>query len=255
MPLSNDIQVQVPWYERLFEPVYRVKDAARYSGSHSAAVARWLRRGDPEWWDRAPGLPLSYLELVEVAFATYFRRMGVPFHMIRNARRGFARRFGSSHPFAEISLKTDGHRVLMDYPLRELESYPIVREVAFRALPLRALRAPAIPATFVPQDANSDPPVTESGVWFDLIEEKSSEFDYEFGLALTWHPVGKDSSVTIDPRMSFGDPAVGGVPTWVIKGRWEAGESLDVLRYDYGLSGEAVEDALRFEGVDFSSGR
>ena len=56
-----------------------------------------------------------------------------------------------------------------------------------------------VPETIVPGVADSDPPVMESGVWFDLIEEKSSEFDYEFGLALTWHPVGKNSSVTIDP--------------------------------------------------------
>jgi uncharacterized protein (DUF433 family) len=255
MSLSNDIEVEAPWYNRLLQPVYRVKDAARYSGVHSAAVARWLRRGDPAWWDRAPGLPLSYLELVEVAFATYFRSMGVPFDMIRNARQDVARHFGSGHPFAEIRFKDDGYRVLLDYPLREIERYSIVDEVEFRRIPARVFSLTDVPETIVPGVADSDPPVMESGVWFDLIEEKSSEFDYEFGLALTWHPVGKNSSVTIDPRMSFGDPSVGGIPTWVIKGRWEAGESLDVLGYDYGLPGKAVEDALRFEGVDFDSGR
>ena len=254
MSLSNNIEVEAPWYNRLLEPVYRVKDAARYSGAHSAAVARWLRRGDPAWWDRAPGLPLSYLELVEVAFATYFRRMGIPFDKIRNARQDMARHFGSSHPFAEIRFKTDGYHVLLDYPPRETEPYSIVKVVELSGMSARVFRA-YDSETIVPDFDNSDPDVTDSGVWLDLIEEKSSEFDYEFGLALTWHPVGKGSSVTIDPRMSFGDPAVGGVPTWVIKGRWEAGEALDVLQYDYGLPSKALEDALRFEGVDFDGGR
>ena len=252
MSLSNDIEVEAPWFNRLLQPVYRVKDAARYSGVHSAAVARWLHRGAPTWWDRAPGLPLSYLELVDVAFATYFRSMGVPFDIIRNARQNVARHFDSSHPFAEIRFKNDGYRVLLDYPIREIEPYSSVDEVEFRRIPARVF---SLPDTIVSRAPDSYSPVTEPGVWFDLIEEKSSEFDYELGLALTWHPVGKDSSVTIDPRMSFGDPAVGGIPTWVIKGRWEAGESLDVLGYDYGLPGKALEDALRFEGVDFDSGR
>ena len=255
MSPSNTIAAEAPWYNRLVEPVYRVKDAARYSGAHSAAVARWLRRGDPTWWDRTPGLPLSYLELVEVAFATYFRRMGIPFDKIRNARQDMARHLNSRHPFAEIRFKTDGYRVLVDDPLAENERYSIVEVVELGRMSSRVFRVPADAEGIDLDFDRSDPAATDSGVWLDLIEKKSSEFDYEFGLALTWHPVGKGSSVTIDPRMSFGDPAVGGIPTWTIKGRWAAGESLDVLQADYGLPSKALEDALRFEGVDFGSGR
>ena len=255
MSIADNLRIEAPWYERLHEPVYRVRDAARYSGVHPSAVARWLHRGDPAWCGRAAGLPLSYLELADVAFATYFRRMGVPFDMIRNARRNVANHFGSNHPFAEISFKTDGHRVLMDSPRSEDERFPTVHNLEIDLLAVNTILISAGPGPSIPEAAASDPSVTDSGVWADLIEEKSSEFDYEFGLALTWHLGGRSSSVSIDPRMSFGDPAVAGIPTWVLKGRWDAGETLDVLSYDYGLPGKAVEDALRFEGVDFDSGR
>ena len=190
-----------------------------------------------------------------MAFATYFRRMGVPFDMIRNARRNVANHFGSNHPFAEISFKTDGHRVLMDNSRSEDERFPVVHNLEIDLLAVNTILISAGPGPSIPELAASDPSVTDSGVWADLIEEKSSEFDYEFGLALTWHLGGRSSSVSIDPRMSFGYPAVAGIPTWVLKGRWDAGETLDVLCYDYGLPGKAVEDALRFEGVDFDSGR
>ena len=255
MPLSTDVEMQAPWYDRLFQPVYRVKDAARYTGVHSVAVARWLRRGDSAWWDRERGLPLSYLELVEVAFATHFRSRGVPFDLIRNARQDVARHFGSSHPFAEVRFKNDGYRVLSDYYSRESERVELIDTLWVRRTHTAIVNIGDVSGPLDPSPVAEDSPGTESGVWFDLIEEKSSEFDYDFGLALTWYPEGKSSSVTIDPRMSFGDPAVGGISTWVIKGRWEAGESLEVLEDDYGLPGKALEDALRFEGVDVDFGR
>ncbi len=253
MSFSHDLLIEAPWHERLYEPVYRVKDAARYSGVHPTAVATWLRRGNPAWSDRARGLPLSYLELVEVAFATHFRRNGVPFALIRQARTDIARHFGSSHPFADANFRTDGYRILTDYPALGNGPHLAVGGVEIRTIV--ASRAWFSDAPELADDGSLDSRSIDldAGVWFDLIEEKSSEFDYDFGLALTWHPRGRRSSVTIDPRMSFGDPAVSGIPTWTIKGRWEAGESLDALRYDYRLPGRVVEDALRFEGIDFDS--
>ena len=213
----------------------------------------WIRRGDPEWLDRSPGLPLSYLELVEAAFATHFRKMGVPFDTIRNARLYAAHHFHSDYPFAELQFKTDGYRVLIrDYIVeKELHSKP--RRIEDYGVDAATLRIDFHSAGVSRQTPFPNPSAPDSGVWLDLIEEKSSEFDYDFGLALTWHPEGQKSEVTIDPRTSFGDPSVNGIPTWVIKGRWEAGETLDALGHDYGLPGKVIKDALRFEGADLSS--
>lgn len=41
-----------------------------------------------------------------------------------------------------------------------------------------------------------------------------------------------------------------GVPTWAIKGRYNAGESLNDILDDFGITQEQAEDALRFEGID-----
>ena len=40
----------------------------------------------------------------------------------------------------------------------------------------------------------------------------------------------------IDPRISFGAPMIKGVPTWVLKGRHEAGESIGDIRDDFSLT-------------------
>jgi uncharacterized protein (DUF433 family) len=85
--------------------------------------------------------------------------------------------------------------------------------------------------------------------WADIIG-RLQEFEYEHDLAVRWHVAGLDSPVLIDPRIQFGAPTVSGVPTWVFKGRWEAGESLDEIADDFSVPNSDVVAALEFEGVD-----
>ena len=82
------------------------------------------------------------------------------------------------------------------------------------------------------------------------MSERFHQFDYDCGIALVWHLDSGRSPVVIDPRVSFGAPSVSGVPTWTLKGRWDAGESVAEIREDFGLSEEEVDFGLRFEGVD-----
>ena len=56
---------------------------------------------------------------------------------------------------------------------------------------------------------------------------------------------GRQSPVLIDPRISFGAPMIKGVPTWVLKGRYEAGESRD----DFSLTEKEIQHGLEFEGI------
>ena len=37
------------------------------------------------------------------------------------------------------------------------------------------------------------------------------------------------------------------IPTWIVKGRFRDGESIDDLMYDYDLSRTEIEEAIRFE--------
>jgi uncharacterized protein (DUF433 family) len=93
--------------------------------------------------------------------------------------------------------------------------------------------------------------------WGQMMSIKFAEFDYEaLGqemLALKWHPAGRDSKVVIDPRVSFGAPTVNGVPTWSLKGRYEAGESLEDIIEDFQISKDDALDALNFEGIQIAA--
>ena len=76
------------------------------------------------------------------------------------------------------------------------------------------------------------------------------EFEYEHqGVAVRWHLAGHRSPIIIDPRISFGSPCVRGTPTWIIKGRFDAGESDSDIAEDFDLDVSAVREALKFEGV------
>ena len=61
------------------------------------------------------------------------------------------------------------------------------------------------------------------------------------------------SAVLIDPRIAFGAPMVNGVPTWAIRGRWIAGESIEDIEEDFSLDKNFVVDGLIFEGIKIHS--
>ena len=85
--------------------------------------------------------------------------------------------------------------------------------------------------------------------WPEVVADRFTQFDYCNDLALTWHVKGRDNLVVIDPRISFGAPTVKGIPTWVLKGRWDAGESIADIEDDFGLSEEEIRQGLVFEGI------
>jgi uncharacterized protein (DUF433 family) len=86
--------------------------------------------------------------------------------------------------------------------------------------------------------------------WNSVIGKKFKEFDYEEGLATRWHVGGPNSPIVIDPRVRFGAPHIAGVPTCMLKERWESVEPMDEITKDLGLKSNDVIPALRFEGVD-----
>jgi uncharacterized protein (DUF433 family) len=56
--------------------------------------------------------------------------------------------------------------------------------------------------------------------------------------------------VAIDPRVRFGKPSLlrRGLPTDVVRERFQAGESISLLADDFDLTVEEVEEVLRYEG-------
>lgn len=224
MPATAQLPLRESWRRRLYLPAYSVADAARYARTQRQTVAYWHygSRLAPALPGKQPRKPLSYLQLVEVAFVATFRKLGVSLQRIRKARDYLSQTFSSEFPFAELRLQTEGRHVLLD--LLQIEP-----------------------------DAQLDHLIVADAsgqiAWQPLIGERFAEFDYEEGLALIWHVAGRGSPILIDPRISFGAPTIRGLPTWVLKGRRIAGESVKELQDDFVLSQEDILQALAFEGI------
>ena len=187
-----------------------------------------MRTGRVALPGRERGRGLSYLALIEAAIVAVFRKLGLPLTNIARTREYMAQNFNSEFPFTEYRFKTDGYHLLMD--LQEFEP----------SLKL---------AGWIVADQGG-----QLG-WESMIADRLFEFDYDdrLDLAVRWHVAGRDSLVLIDPRVRFGAPTVKGVPTWVLKGRWDAGESTSEIEDDFGLSEEEISHGLRFEGVDLAA--
>ena len=221
---------RAPRYQRhLLLPAYLTSEAARLTGASSSTISWWFRgrpRGNehlaPLFAPPKPsGQALSYLQLVEVAFVARFREAGVSLQRLRRARAYLAKVFETQYPFALRGLKTDGAHV---YKTFEEES--------------RIRKHPLIVADREGQEG-----------WPDLIAERFAQFDYENDVATRWFPRGRKMPVVLDPRVAFGAPILekGGVPTWVIVERIEAGEPPWQVQDDFSVTKEEIDFALAFE--------
>jgi uncharacterized protein (DUF433 family) len=213
-----------PWERRLYLPAYGVSDAARYAKTKPQTVSYWHHRGGslgPALPGREKRQPLSYMELVEVGFVATFRRLGVSLQRIRKAHDYFAQRFQVQYPFAQLELKTEGQHVLMEMlevdPDPELKNLVIVGDTHGQV------------------------------AWKPAIARRFKEFEYDFDIALTWYVAGRTSPIVIDPRIQFGAPNVRGIPTWAVRGRRVAGETIADIAADFGLDQADVRRALSFE--------
>lgn len=212
-----------PWKRRLTLPAYQVKEAARYAQITSQTIRNWQRRGEgskPAVAQREKGKALSYFQLVEVAFVAVMRRMGLQLDLIKNARDYIAQNLNSEYPFVENRFKVQGARILME--LHEFDG-----------------KAPANRLIVVSHGGQLE--------WGEMLGRKFEEFDYRKGFAVRWHIAGRGSPILIDPQIAFGAPQIKGVPTWAIKGRQQAGESLADIADDFALEIPEVEKALQFE--------
>ena len=202
------------------------RKAARYARTTAKTIRNWQGEGD--LLERAiaardPRLSLSYMQLIEVAVVAAFRRSGVKLDEIKAVRDWLATTFKSEYPFAQFEFKRRGN-----------QSWSIMPRSTRR------------------EEKESFWLLGKGGqmVWEEIVGGLLQDFEYEKEIALRWHVAGKGEPIIIDPRISFGAPNVRGVPTWVVRGRWEAGESVPEIADDFDLSQNLVADALKFEGID-----
>lgn len=202
-------------------PAYRVADAARYAGTSTQTVNNWQSAVIS---GRDAGAPLSYLQLVELGVVAAMRKQGVPLKTIRKTRSYLGDEFGSQFPFAEYRFKTDGRALMMDSEV------------------------------LAPSVRNKLIVVSENGqfAWKEILARLLRQFEYsddDDGIVVRWRLEGDDSPIVIDPRLCFGEPQVGGIPTWAIRDRWQSGEGLKDIATDYSIEPHLVSSALKFEGI------
>jgi len=218
-----------PWKRRLYLPTYSVTESAIYAGTTLQSIGYWNFGGgvaEPTLEGRERGRSLSYLELVEVAFVATFRRLGVSLQKIRKARDYAAKVLSSQYPFAELRWKTEGTRMILDLWQTENEG---------------ELKQVIIGDAFGRE------------AWQGMMGDRFFEFDYEDDLALVWHLRGRKSPIVIDPRIAFGAPMIHGIATWVLRGRWQAGEGTEDIQEDFGLELTDIEQGLQFEGISIAT--
>jgi len=212
-----------PWLRRLYLPSYQIAEAAKYAGIAPQTVAAWHKIEQQLLSTREEKASLSYMQLIEVAVVAAFRKIGVPLKNIRATREYARHHLKSEYPFATFRFKEEARHLYLDSNQ--------LQDVA--------------PGTVVQTDQGGQ-------LAWETVIGRLREFDYEDeheGLALKWHVAGRSSPIIIDPRIAFGTPSVKGTPTWIIKGRWDAGESDSDIAEDFRIDRSDVKEALKFEGV------
>ena len=208
-----------PWRRRLFLPNYLIGEAAAYARIAPQTVVVWHKIETAMLTERQKRAPLSYMQLIETAVVAAFRKMKVPLRRIRAAREYAQRTLHSEFPFAEYRFKEEARHLYLDS-----EQVSDIK-----------------PGTVAKADEGGQ-------LEWEIMIGRLREFEYEDdGIVLQWHVAGRTSPIVIDPRISFGTPTVKGTPTWIIRGRRDAGESDSDIATDFGIQRSEVREALKFE--------
>jgi uncharacterized protein (DUF433 family) len=102
---------------------YPLSEAARYAGLPSATVRSWFKmRSDGQGhgplfrsdFDPIDGhYAISFLNLIEIYVARFFRKEGVKPPILRRAHKILQNELETYHPFAHADLCTDGRRIIL----------------------------------------------------------------------------------------------------------------------------------------------
>lgn len=214
----------------LDRPIYSYADVDRLVGLYSGTARRWL-----EGYERAGRFYLPVLrpdptgsdavtwgEMVEARLLAEFRSRDVPVQRLRPAVVQLRAEFGR-YPLAHA-------RPLLDVEGRELVR--IVQDDVGLERPLQLV-------------------VVRNGqlVLVDAVERFRSAVEYVGDVVGRLRPNARTPSVVMDPRRSFGQPAVRNVRTEALAEDYRAGAGREELAELYDLCPQQVDEALRFEMI------
>lgn len=217
--------------------VYSFADAARFIGTESREIRRWLlghRYRQTGTGNMAESVPLwtselaqfdigdgiGFRDLLELRFVKAFRCRGVSLHSIRLAIEYASEKFGSNRPLQCKRFQTDGYSIFVT--VREETGDDSLIDVVRRQQAFREVVGPSLYA----------------GIEFEAGTR-----------ALRWFPA-KGRAIVLDPARNFGQPILtrAGVPTVAIAESLaaEGGDSALVARL-FGVTRREVDQAVQFE--------
>lgn len=159
----------------------------------------------------------SFWTLIELFSISQLRAHGLSMRRLRADRLELAERFDTDHPFALEGLLTDGRRLLKELDDASLLELGTGGQTDFEAV-IRPFCA-------------------------------RLDFDSQTQLASRFYPIGRDSSVIVDPHHAFGRPIIQGtsITTEALACLVRGGENIDDIASDFRLNPAQVEEAWDFE--------
>jgi len=217
-------------------PTYTVAEAAHYLRIPVNTLRRWLLGYSNQIRTGAtrskplitiagtdPNL-LSFHNLVEAHVLSALRKThGISMLRVRQALDYLEEEYPSKHPLTDHWFHTDGIEIFIT-EYGKLESISEQGQLAMRGFLEKSLSR-------VERD--------------DLkIAMRLYPFPYTSNL-----PATDTRLIVIDPKVSYGRPVItgSGIPTSIIAERFQAGESFEQLRVDYGRTAQEIEEAIHCE--------
>jgi uncharacterized protein (DUF433 family)/DNA-binding transcriptional MerR regulator len=220
----------VTQHDPLLAGFYSIGTAARLINATPTALRGWLNgyasssAGPVIERDFAETRTVSFLDLMELRFISFFRQQGVSMHTLRRAAENARKEWKQRHPLALSS-----------------ETYCTDRKRIF-----------AISAKEIGDERAWDMASGQHEMWATIEQtiDMGVLFDPKTSLARTWAPhPGDFPDVLIDPRVAFGKPAVKGtgIPTRALYDQWTAEGSVSRVAAWFNLPPEAVQTAVKYE--------
>lgn len=208
--------------DKFQDPILTPLEAARHLQINKRTMYRWLNeraageplvhavRAEKQGWPSVP-----FVAVVEAYVLHSLRELGLSFPKIREAAGAVRREFNEPYGLATKRIATDGLEIFVDYAgdlARARDGQRPIRKVIEDYL------------RFITWDAEDETPLR---------------------LRLKQYP--DVAPVVIDPRFGWGSPVVASnkIRVDAIVGLWQAGESLETVGYEYGLSRDEVEAICR----------
>jgi len=210
--------------------IYSYADVDRLVGLRSGTARRWLEGYSRQGRNYAPVLrpeptgadDVTWGEMVEARLLAEFRNRDVPVHRLRPAVERLRETWGR-YPLAHA-------RPFLDVAGRELVQV-VQQEVGLdRGLQLVVVRDGQL-------------------VLSDAAQRFSTAVVYEQEVAKSLRPNARTPQVVMDPRRSFGQPAVRNVRTESLAEDYRAGTTPEELSDLYDLDRDQVDAAIRFEFI------